>query len=191
MIWFRRLLICMVMLAVAPLAYAHPGHVHGQGWLAGFLHPFTGIDHVLFMLGVGLLVALRAPTLGVRIVTLMVLVQGLAAVAMLLPVAPHIWEIAIGMSLIAIGLLLWRRQVTTVSQATAVLGAGLHAAAHWSAMPAGTTLVAYGFGVVAASALLYAIGFFVGRALQPHAERVARVFGVSLTGGGLWWLLFS
>ena len=191
MMHVRRLLIFVALLGAAPLAYAHPGHLHGSGLVAGFLHPLTGVDHILFMLGVALLIALRAPALGARIVTLMLLAQVLAAAAMVLPVAPQIREIAIGMSLVAIGVLLWRRQVTTVTQVTAVLGAGLHAAAHWSGMPAGTPLMAYGFGVAAGSALLYAIGYFSGRALQPHAERVARVFGMPLAGGGVWWLLFG
>jgi urease accessory protein len=191
MIQVRRLIIFTAMLAVAPLAYAHPGHVHGQGLLAGFLHPLTGVDHTLFMLGAGLLIALRAPALGGRIIALMLLAQVLAAVAMALPIAPQIWEIAIGLSLIAIGLLLWRPRVSTFTQATMMFGAGLHAAAHWSEMPAGAPVGAYGLGVAAASALLYAIGYFSGRALRPHAERAARVFGVSLTGGGVWWLLFG
>jgi len=33
--------------------FAHPGHA-GGGWLAGLLHPLTGIDHLLAMLAVGL-----------------------------------------------------------------------------------------------------------------------------------------
>jgi urease accessory protein len=188
MILLRRLLILIAMLAVAPLAYAHPGHDHGQGLLAGVLHPLTGIDHILFMLGVGLLIALRAPALGTRVVTLMLAAQVLAVVVMRLPVAPQLWEIAIALSLMAIGLLLWRRQVSVITQVTAVLGAGLHAAAHWSGMPVGAPVVAYGLGVAMASALLYGIGYLSGRALRPYAERVAQVFGVSLAGGGLWML---
>jgi len=191
MFQIRRLFVFIAMLVVAPLAYAHPGHLHGQGLMAGFLHPLTGVDHILFMLGVGLLIALRAPALGGKVVLWMLLAQALAAAAMLLPVAPQIWEIAIGLSLIAIGLLLWRPQVSTFTQATTVLGAGLHAAAHWSGMPAGASVVTYGLGVAAASALLYGLGYFAGHALRPQAERVARVFGVSLAGGGLWWLLFG
>jgi urease accessory protein len=191
MIHFRRFLILILMSAVAPLAYAHPGHVHGQGLLAGFLHPLTGVDHILFMLGVGLLLALRTPALGGRTIALMLAAQALAVVAMLLPVAPQIWEIAIGLSLIAIGLLLWRPRVSTFTQVAAVLGAGLHAAAHWAGMPADAPVVAYGLGVAAASALLYGLGYVAGRALRPQAERVARAFGISLAGGGVWMLLFG
>jgi len=37
-------------LALAAPAWAHPGHEGG----AGFLHPFTGVDHLLAMVGVGM-----------------------------------------------------------------------------------------------------------------------------------------
>jgi urease accessory protein len=191
MIRVRRSLLFLGLLLAAPLAHAHPGHVHAQGLIAGFLHPLTGVDHILFMLGAGLLVALRAPAQGVRLIALMLLAQALAAVAMVLPIEPRIWEVAIGVSLIAIGLLLWRREVSAVTRATAVLGAGLHAAAHWSGLPAGAPALSYGVGLALAGALLYGAGHVAGRALRPQADRVARVFGVSLTGGGLWWLLFG
>lgn len=188
-----RLLISLLgLLCFAPLAQAHPGHLNdGGGIMAGIFHPLTGVDHVLFMLGVGLLIALRAPALGARTVALMLAAQALAVVAMLLPVAPQIWEIAIGISLIAIGLLLWRPRVSTFTLVTALLGAGLHAAAHWVEMPADAPVVAYGLGVTAASALLYGLGYLAGRALRPQAERVARAFGISLAGGGVWMLLFG
>jgi urease accessory protein len=43
-----------VAFAAAP-AFAHPGHIDD-----GFLHPFTGLDHVFAMIGVGLWAALLA-----------------------------------------------------------------------------------------------------------------------------------
>src|SRR4051794_8756319 len=46
-----------LMLLAAPLAAAHPAHNHVGGWVAGVTHPFSGIDHVLAMIAVGLLAA--------------------------------------------------------------------------------------------------------------------------------------
>ena len=40
-------------------ALAHPGHGAAMGPEAGFLHPLLGADHVLAMVAVGLLAALR------------------------------------------------------------------------------------------------------------------------------------
>ena len=42
--------LAILSFAVAASAWAHPGHDGG----AGFLHPFSGIDHLLAMIGVGM-----------------------------------------------------------------------------------------------------------------------------------------
>ena len=50
-------MLCLValalMLAAAP-AWAHFGRAVGGGWQEGFAHPFTGLDHVVAMVAVGL-----------------------------------------------------------------------------------------------------------------------------------------
>ncbi len=38
------------------LAWAHPGHGVDSGFLAGALHPFTGMDHLLGIVAAGLLI---------------------------------------------------------------------------------------------------------------------------------------
>ena len=46
--------------ALAPLpALAHPGHEQSMGFLAGLLHPVSGMDHLLAMLMVGLWAGLQ------------------------------------------------------------------------------------------------------------------------------------
>src|SRR3546814_8038615 len=52
----RRLsLSALALAAMAPLAFAHPGHGSEVGSLiAGFAHPLLGLDHVLAMVAVGL-----------------------------------------------------------------------------------------------------------------------------------------
>lgn len=44
----------LTLLMFALPAMAHPGHPDASGILAGLAHPFTGIDHLLAMLGLGL-----------------------------------------------------------------------------------------------------------------------------------------
>jgi urease accessory protein len=178
------------LLGLAPLALAHPGHLHDSaGFLAGVLHPLTGVDHVLFMLAVGVLVALRVPAAGRGVLLSIPVAQVLAVAAMWLPVSIVAWEPALAVSLIAISVLLWRARGSRAAVALAVLGAGLHAAVHWVEMPAGADAPGYGLGMLAASVLLYLLGSLVGIALRPFAERAARAFGITLAGGGLWMLL--
>ena len=55
----RTICLTALLLAAAQPALAHPGHE-----ASGFLHPFTGIDHLLAMVGVGLwagMLAVRKP----------------------------------------------------------------------------------------------------------------------------------
>ena len=54
----NRLVTAALALALlAAPAVAHPGHVDATGITAGFLHPLSGIDHVLVMLAVGIFAA--------------------------------------------------------------------------------------------------------------------------------------
>ena len=43
--------IALTAMAVSSVAHAHPGH--DGNYLAGFIHPFMGLDHLLAMLAVG------------------------------------------------------------------------------------------------------------------------------------------
>ncbi len=43
-----------LLLVLSDAAQAHPGHGSGGGFGAGFLHPVSGIDHILAMVAVGL-----------------------------------------------------------------------------------------------------------------------------------------
>ena len=52
-----RLLLTVAVLLAPTIALAHPGHGGGDSLLAGFIHPFGGIDHLLAMTAVGLFAA--------------------------------------------------------------------------------------------------------------------------------------
>jgi urease accessory protein len=51
----RTICLTALLLALAGPVSAHPGHE-----ASGFLHPFTGIDHLLAMVGVGMWAAFLA-----------------------------------------------------------------------------------------------------------------------------------
>jgi urease accessory protein len=42
------------LLSLPTLAFAHPGHELQSGFVAGFMHPLSGVDHLMAMLAVGL-----------------------------------------------------------------------------------------------------------------------------------------
>jgi urease accessory protein len=49
----NRLMVATLLWLVAPLALAHPGLHAGTGLVDGFMHPATGIDHLLGTLAAG------------------------------------------------------------------------------------------------------------------------------------------
>ena len=59
-----RTFFAVCLLVAATPAFAHPGHDSGGGFLAGLIHPLTGVDHLAAMVMIGLLLdGLPAPVL--------------------------------------------------------------------------------------------------------------------------------
>jgi urease accessory protein len=177
-------------LALVPtLAHAHPGHgaeVGGIGW--GLLHPFTGLDHILAMVAVGL----WAVQLGKRALWLlpMSFVTAMAAGAALgmngvrLPLV----EPAILASVIILGSLVAfaTRLPLGASAATVAVAALFHGQAHGSEMPMASEGVQAVIGFMIATALLHALGVAGGFGLQRIAQqRVARAAGAAILAAGV------
>lgn len=179
-----------VMLAgAAGLAQAHTGGAHSVGashalW-AGWVHPFSGADHLLAFLALGILAsmaaaagrgrwALTAPLAGLG-------VGFLAAFA--LPAVPL--ELALALSLVALGGLIAFRQpgpARFLGPAAALLAA-LHGYAHALAIPAAVSGSLFGLGLGAASAVLLAAGYGFGR--SPLGRYAHGPVGMAVAGTGL------
>ena len=155
--------------AIVPLllasfaAWGHPADA------AGFVHPFTGLDHLLAMLAVGL----WAAQLGGRwtwavplaFVGSMALGGALGFAGVTLPFA----EPMIAASVLVLGLLVAMR-VQLRWSALALVGvfAVFHGIAHAIEMPPEGLRIVYVGGFVLATALLHAAG--VGLGLLPRAR---------------------
>lgn len=187
-------LIATIALLFAPgVAFAHPGHGADGSLLAGFLHPFTGIDHLLAMTAVGLL----AFHLGGRalwavpatFVAVMALGGILGAAGTSLPFV----ETGIALSVTVFGILIFSGISFSVLAAMILVGgfALFHGHAHGAEMPAGGTLLVYGVGFVTATALLHGLGIALGFATRPIGQapqrRVMQACGaaIALVGAGL------
>ena len=55
---FKRSALVVTLIAATTPALAHTGQHAFSGFLAGFAHPLTGLDHTLAMVGVGLFASL-------------------------------------------------------------------------------------------------------------------------------------
>lgn len=176
----------MALLAAAPtLAMAHPGHAEG-GFGAAFAHPFSGIDHLLMLLAVGVMAGRSGGAARWRLPAIFVLamVAGWLAGARGL-IVPGV-ETGIAAGLIAAGALLAAQVKSWLPAqfAAMALFAALHGMAHGIELGGAPVGSALGF-VTAAIALLG--GGIACAALLPQRQALHRGFGalVALCGGVL------
>jgi urease accessory protein len=171
-------------IALAPVAAsAHPGH-DGAGLVHGFMHPLGGYDHIIAMVGVGLLAA----RLGGRALWLVpasfVAVMTVAGLAGSTGVALPYVETGILASVLVLGPVALFGMAMPVAAAMALVSffAVFHGYAHGLEIPETASALAYGAGFVAATAMLHAAGIGLGLALD-QTGRLAVRRGVTIGQG--------
>lgn len=169
----------LLALATGPAA-AHTGSAPVMGFVSGFLHPFSGLDHVLAMVAVGVLAAL----IGGRALWLVpASFLGAMVVGSALGFSLPFVELGIVASVIVLGaaVALAPRMPVALAMALAAAFAVFHGHAHGAEMPAAASALSYGLGFVSATALLHLVGMGGGLA----AERLSHGAGrIALRAGG-------
>lgn len=186
-----------VSMALMPtVALAHTGAGGTVGFSHGFMHPLTGIDHVLAMMMVGVF----AWQLGGRAIWLVpstfVLVMAVGGALGVAGIGVPFVEVGIALSVIVLGASVAFRVKAPVAIAMAVVGlfAIFHGHAHGSEMPENAAGMAYGLGFMIATALLHlgglGLGFLIGRIGDKRGPvfvratgAVAAVAGLAILGG--------
>jgi len=189
----RAIISLLVALAVLvpTAAFAHPGHGPEIGLIAGFLHPMSGIDHILCMVAVGVFAAV----LGGRALWLVPLsFVGMMAVGFLLGangVTLPFVELAIGLSSVVIGAVAAWGKPMPISAAIALVGAFaiFHGHAHGAEMPANAGGLQFALGFMTATALLHVAGIAgavgVAKLAGRYGRPLARIAGVAFAVGGI------
>ena len=181
-----------VLAATAP-AMAHTGVGATHGFVHGFMHPVSGVDHILAMVAVGLFAAhLGGRALWLVPATFVAIMAAGGAIGMSGLGIPYV-ETGIGLSVLVLGLVLMARIGPPVGVAMGLVGffAIFHGHAHGAEMPADASGLAYGLGFIAATALLHAagvgLGVVLGKAGSQVSTPLARVGGgaMALAGVGL------
>jgi urease accessory protein len=177
-----RLLAAAALAAAATAAAAHTGGApHGHaGFLAGFLHPLTGADHLAAMLAVGLWSALAvrpAWAAPAAFVALLALGAGAGIAGLAVPAV----EPVIAASLLVVGLLVATRRQMPLAAAAGLAGAFafFHGAAHGHELAHGAHLAALA-GMVLATAGLHGIGLGLGRLLMARHAWLPRLSGLAV-----------
>lgn len=173
----KKSLALVLLLAAAP-AFAHPGH--GLNSLQdGLLHPLTGLDHLLMLLGTGILAALTGRSLALPLATLGAMFAG-ALLGQWFGGVPGMEALILASLAVAAGALLLPRRQALLALAMPLF-ALFHGWAHGvEASPDGFWTFSAGF--VAVSAALLLAGFLAGTRLRRH-ERIQRLCGGSLLVG--------
>lgn len=155
----------------------------------GFLHPITGLDHVVAMVAVGLWGAqLGAPAIWVLPITfpiIMAVGSFLGIVGVPLPSV----DLAVALSGVVLGL-----AVATSARPPLIVSALLvgvfglvHGYAHGTAMPLSGSPMAFGGGFVMATGLLHLSGILLGILMRwPTGVKVVRTIGMSIVLAALY-----
>ena len=164
-------------LALAPtVALAHPGHA--SGGFDGMLHPLTGADHLLAMLGVGLWAAQQGRNRAVLPLTFLTAMAAGFAAASLGVTGPGIEPVILA-SVILLGAAtaMTLRARLAVALPLVALFDLAHGAAHGTAGTGPT----FALGMIATTAALHGAGAAFGLTLNRRAMRLAG--GASLIAG--------
>ena len=181
---WRKLAAITALVLVPGIAAAHPGavHVHDAGY--GFLHPLSGIDHVLAMIAVGVFAAQLGGRARWLVPAAFVATMAAAGALSMAGIAVPNIEICIALSVVVLGaaIAFKIKLPTIVGMATVGLFAVFHGYAHGAEMPATLSGFGYGLGFVCATVLLHAIGIG-GFLLLTKRQNVAGQLAVRLLGG--------
>jgi urease accessory protein len=170
------LLLAFGSLLILPgVASAHilPGTSHGMQ--DGFLHPFTGMDHLLAMFAVGLWAAQHRGRAVWMIPLSFVSVMALGGIMGVSGAYVPGAELGIAVSLLALGGLIATATRFKPSLSMLVVGffALFHGYAHGHEMPAAVSAASFSVGFVLATLLLHGMGVAAGICLQKQRRVIA------------------
>ncbi len=186
----RLLLVFVAFVGITP-AWAHSGAALSGGFLAGFVHPLSGFDHLLAMVAVGLWGAFLGRPLIVLLPVVFPTVMAIGGALGMVgaPMPPVEFGIAISVvllgSAVAFG---WRAPVWLASFAVAIF-ALFHGYAHGAELPSMADPVAFSLGFIVATGSLHVVGIAIGLiADRPNGRLVVRALGSMIAVTGLWYL---
>ena len=186
------ILLCLLLALSAATANAHTGGGAIGGFLSGFAHPLTGLDHVVAMVAVGLWGAfLGAPAIWILPVVFP-LVMAVGGVLGVLGVPLPGVETGIALSGVILGLMVAFAAKPPLKIAGAIVGifAIFHGHAHGTELPEAASVITYAAGFVIATGLLHLSGIAIGLlARWPWGKLAVRTGGAVTAAVGFGFLL--
>jgi urease accessory protein len=175
------------LLLLPSLAQAHPGH-DAAGFSHGFAHPFSGLDHLLAMLAVGLWAAQMGGRARWAVPATFVGVMALGGVLGMTGLHLPMVESGIAASVLVLGLLIALAARLPLAAAMPLVGlfAIFHGFAHGAEMPVNASGVEFAAGFVLATAALHAAGIALGMGIQRATPApLVRFSGAAIAVAGV------
>ncbi len=192
----KRMLLALAAVAAPAVAYAHTGVGDTSGFVHGFSHPISGLDHILAMVMVGVFAFQLGGRATWLVPTTFVLVMAVGGGLGIAGINVPFVELGIALSVVVLGAIIALnvKAPTAVAMGLVGLFAIFHGHAHGAEMPENAAGAAYAAGFMIATAVLHAVGlglgFMIGRAGERHgtfavrtAGGVAAVAGVGILTG--------
>ena len=177
----------MVILS-ASSAHAHIQHGGAMGFTTGFYHPWSGWDHILAMVAVGIWgVQMGQPAIWLLPVTFPVIMSiggFLGLIGCPLPGT----ELGIGLSALLLGVMVVAEARPPLWVAVILVGIfGLyHGHAHGTELPPNEDGLSYSIGFVIATGCLHGVGITMGLIHRWKAGAIAlRIAGIVIMCGGV------
>ena len=170
---------------------AHTGTGLAGGFVAGFVHPFTGLDHLLAMVSVGLWGAFLGRPLIYTLPVVFPMVMVAGAVLGMFGVPLPAVEMGIALSVAALGTSIALALRAPVWVAAIIVGAFaiFHGYAHGRELPSAADPAGYSSGFVLATGLLHVLGIGIGCLNQwPRGVVLTRGVGAAIGAVGFWFM---
>lgn len=174
----------------AAQAQAHIG-LHGAGLSSGVAHPFTGLDHLLAMVAVGLWAAQQGGKVRWAVPAAFVAMMGIGGVLGMLGMHLPGVDAGIAASVLALGLLITFSARLPLAAGMALVGAFaiFHGHAHGAEMPSVSAPWLYAFGFILSTLFLHGVGVGAGMAMKGKRDKFLRLGGAALSCAGVWMLV--
>ena len=187
----KRSILLPLMLLLPLNTFAHAEAGLGEGFSSGFLHPITGLDHMVAMLAVGLWGSiLGGQALWILPVTFPIVMAIGGAMGIAGFPLPEV-ETAIALSGVVLGAMVAIRAQPPHWLAYGLVGlfAVFHGHAHGTELPAASGPLAYGLGFILATGLMHIAGILIGLLHEkPGLKWVVTAAGVFIAFTGLFFL---
>lgn len=187
-------LVILLTLGWAQISCAHVEGGQAAGFLTGLQHPWSGFDHILAMIAVGLWGAqLGSPALWMLPIAFPMMMAVGAMMGLVGIPVPGV-EIGIALSSILLGTMILAEVRPKLAIAIGLVGffAIFHGHAHGTELPDGQSGLLYSMGFVIATGCLHGLGVLLGCAKSLPAGRLAlRAAGTFIAAMGIFFLWSS